>query len=257
MARVLALVTNDDGIDAHGLRMLAEVTIEAGLDVLIAAPHREYSGQGAALSALEEGGRLIHRERDWDGPRGAGSIRMLSVEASPAMIAMIASRGGLGTVPDVVLSGINHGPNTGHLVLHSGTVNAVLTGAYHGISGLAVSMNAMKPEHWPTAQVATRPVLGWLLGRAAGRPVVSLSLNAPDIPGSELRGIRQARLSDFGAVQAEIREVGASHTTLTFRRETPEPEPGTDHAALRDGYASLAALRGPSEVAMDFGALVS
>jgi len=62
---VLALVTNDDGIDAEGLRALTRVAVRSGLDVLVAAPHREYSGYGAALSALHEGGRLMFEERDW------------------------------------------------------------------------------------------------------------------------------------------------------------------------------------------------
>jgi len=184
---------------------------------------------------------------------------VLSVEASPALIALVACRGALGPVPDVVLSGVNHGPNTGHLVLHSGTVNAVLTAAYHGVPGLAVSMNSTAPRHWDTAIDAATQVLEWMLGTAVGPTVEvpTLSLNTPDVPVEQLRGVREARLAVFGSVQAEVSEVGPDFTTFSYRREESEPEEGTEPAWLQQGYASLTALRGPSELAMDFGRLVT
>lgn len=273
-------MTNDDGIDAPGVRVLAQVAVAAGLDVLVAAPHEERSGSGAGLSALEEGGRLIHEPRQW--PELAGSsARVMSVEASPAMIAMLACRGALGAVPDLVLSGVNNGQNTGHMVLHSGTVNAALTAAYHGVPGLAVSQAAERPRHWETAAVAAQQVLAWMLasferpsGSSAGNvaPVDAplsapltvdgralaartLSVNVPDIPVGQLRGIRQARLARFGTVRADVTEFGERHSTLTFRREPVDPEPGAEEECLRAGYASVTALRGPSELAMEFGPL--
>lgn len=268
MARVLALVTNDDGIDAHGLRVLAQVAVEAGLDVLVAAPHQERSGSGAALSALEAGGRLMHESQEWPELAGSaarrGSLRVMSVEASPAMIAMLACRGALGDVPDLLLSGINHGQNTGHMVLHSGTVNAALTAAYHGVPALAVSHVAERPRHWDSAAAAASRVLAWMLdsnlerlGSTNGRATAArtLNVNVPDIPARELRGVRQARLARFGTVRAEVTELGERHSTITFRREPVEPEPGTEEECLRAGYASITALRGPSELAMEFGTL--
>jgi 5'-nucleotidase len=122
------LVTNDDGIDSIGLRVLAGVAVEAGCEVVVAAPHTERSGSSAALTVLEEHGRLgVHEHR-----LAGLDVRALGVEATPAFIAMVAARGAFGEPPDLVASGMNHGPNTGHAVLHSGTVGAALTAATFG-----------------------------------------------------------------------------------------------------------------------------
>jgi 5'-nucleotidase len=108
------LVTNDDGIDSRGFGVLARLAVEAGL-VVVAAPHTERSGASASLTAPAEDGRLAVAGRRWAELPG-------------------------GSAPDVVLSGINHGANTGHAILHSGTV-----GAAHGALALAVSVAAPAP----------------------------------------------------------------------------------------------------------------
>src|ERR1700735_3834193 len=105
-----ALITNDDGIDATGLRVLAQAAVAAGLDVTVAAPDSERSGSGTAVSGLEPGGRLLGGRRPLDGLDG---VPAFAVGASPALIAFVATGGVFGPVPDLVLSGINHGPNAG------------------------------------------------------------------------------------------------------------------------------------------------
>src|SRR5690606_33742122 len=126
---VLALITNDDGIDATGLRVLADCAIHAGLEVVVAAPSWDSSGAGASLTAVEDDGRVVLREAELAGVTG----RCISIDAAPAFIVRSAMSGAFGARPDVVLSGVNHGPNTGHAVLHSGTVGAALTAATHGV----------------------------------------------------------------------------------------------------------------------------
>jgi 5'-nucleotidase len=103
-----ALITNDDDVQSHGLNTLTRVAVAAGLDVTVAAPHEERSGSSAALSALEENGRLLVSDHPLE---GLGGVSVLAVHASPAMIVFAAARGAFGDPPDVVLSGINHGPN--------------------------------------------------------------------------------------------------------------------------------------------------
>lgn len=240
-----ALVTNDDGIDSRGLHLLARLAVEAGLDVVVAAPDQEYSGSSAALTALAEDGRLIVHERRLD---GVDAERVLAVEATPGFIVMVGARGAFGPAPDLVLSGVNHGPNTGHAVLHSGTVGATLTGATHGIPGLAVSLVATDsstgPAVWETAEVVTRRALRWLLDHPQENV---LNVNVPDVPPDRLRGLRPARLAGFGAVQAEIGESGEGFVTMTFREVDAEPAPDTDVALLREGWATVTALRAPCE----------
>src|SRR5262245_14158128 len=116
MTRIL--VTNDDGIAAPGIRVLARAVADAGYDVTVAAPRYEASGMSAALTAVTKAGRIVLERRDLDGVPAYG------VEASPSYIAMLACLGAFGPPPDLVVSGINRGANAGHAVLHSGTVGA-------------------------------------------------------------------------------------------------------------------------------------
>jgi 5'-nucleotidase len=239
---VRVLVTNDDGIDSPGLHRLARVAVEAGLEVVVAAPHEEYSGSSASLSALAEGGRLVVHDRALP---GVAAERVLAVEASPGFIVFAGVRDAFGPRPDLVLSGINRGPNTGTAVLHSGTVGATLTGVTQGVPGLAVSLAGSDPQAWDTAEEAARRALGWLLEHPVGAAVVNV--NVPDVPPEELRGLRPARLAHFGAVQADVGEVGEGFVTLTFSEVGEDPAPDSDVALLRQGWATVTALSAPCE----------
>jgi 5'-nucleotidase len=154
-----------------------------------------------------------------------------------------------------VLSGVNHGPNTGHAVLHSGTVGAALTARTHGASALAVSCVAPDPLHWETAtEMATR-ALDWLVENAGENPM-TLSVNVPDRPLADVRGLRTARLASFGAVQADIGETGEGYVTMTFHEVDADLEPGTDAALLAEGWATVTSLAAPCEAdGVDLSAL--
>jgi 5'-nucleotidase len=251
-----ALITNDDGIGSVGLRVLARAAVAAGLEVTVAAPDSERSGSGAAISALEPGGRLLLAEQSLDGLDG---VRAFAVRATPALIAFVATSGVFGSVPDIVLSGINHGPNAGQAVLHSGTVGAALTAASHGIPALAISLAAAAPAHWDAAGAAAARALDWFVPRAT-EPVVA-NVNLPDRPTDELRGFRAARLAAFGAVQARVlaktTAPGSGSIPVTFTRPAGEPAPDTDLALLRQGWATVTVLRGLCECddALDLSAL--
>ena len=158
---MLALVTNDDGIASPGLGVLARCAQAAGLDVLVAAPHEESSGASAALHGAEEDGRLM--VEDHRAPGVPDGVRSLAVAADPALIAFVSAYGAFGAVPDVLLSGVNRGPNVGNAVLHSGTVGAALSGATFGMRSLAVSLDAGDPQHWETAEWVAAHALDWLL----------------------------------------------------------------------------------------------
>jgi 5'-nucleotidase len=237
-----ALITNDDGIDSTGLRVLTQIAVTAGLEVTVAAPHTEHSGSSAALSALEADGRLLIEDRVLDGLPG---VRAVAAHASPALIVFLAAYGAFGPRPGLVLSGINHGPNTGQAVLHSGTVGAALTARTHGIPALAVSVASAQPTHWDTAATAASQALRWFL-RRTGKPIVA-NVNVPDLPADKLRGLRVAQLAAFGVIQATIGEPGRGFIPVTFSEPGQQPEPGTDLALLRQGWATVTALLGPCE----------
>jgi 5'-nucleotidase len=246
-----ALITNDDGIQSVGIHTLARIAVAAGLDVTVAAPHQERSGSSAALSALEAEGRLLVERRALEGLDG---VTALSVQATPAMIVFTGARGAFGDPPDIVLSGINHGPNTGAAILHSGTVGAALTAVSHNVPALAVSLATTRPTHWDTAAHAATQALGWFLEHA-DQPYV-LNINVPDIPRDQLRGLRRGGLANFGAVQANIGERGQGYVTMTFEVIDDEPPPDTDVALLRQGFASATVLQAPCEsTAVDVSSL--
>ncbi|MFI2102228.1 5'/3'-nucleotidase SurE [Isoptericola sp. NPDC019693] len=242
---MLALVTNDDGIDSPGLGVLARCAVALGLDVVVAAPREESSGASAALHGAEEDGRLAVASHPSPGvPEG---VLSLAVAADPALIAFVAAYGAFGEVPDVVLSGVNRGPNVGNAVLHSGTVGAALTGAALGMRSLAVSLDAADPVHWDTAENVATHALAWLLGRPLSRR--TLNINVPDLPRDRLRGLRQAPLATFGAVHARIarNDDDPSDPGLVVRYEGTErsTEPDSDAGLLARGWATASLLLAP------------
>ncbi|GED10024.1 5'/3'-nucleotidase SurE [Cellulosimicrobium cellulans] len=241
-----ALVTNDDGIDSPGLAVLAGAALDAGYEVVVAAPARESSGASASLLGAERDGRLAVETRSAPGlPDGVTSY---AVRAAPALIAFVAAYGGFGTRPDLVLSGANKGANTGNAILHSGTVGAALSAMTHGIRSLAVSVDAAEPQHWDTARLVTDHVLAWMDGAASdGVPLDrrTLNVNVPDVPPDGLRGLRQAPLATFGLVQANIHEDGDRHLVLQYSGTERHSEPDSDTGLLTRGWATATLLVAP------------
>lgn len=236
-----ALITNDDGIDSPGLTVLAEVALEAGYEVTVAAPARESSGASASLLGAEQDGTLLVEPKACPGlPDGVPSF---AVRAAPGLIAFLAAHDGFGPRPDVVLSGVNRGSNTGHAVIHSGTVGAALSAMTHQIHGLAVSLAASDPRHWATAGAVAAHGLAWLTEQPAADGV--LNINVPDVPYRALRGVRQAPLASFGAVQARVHEVGKGQLMVTYAEIDPTRDADSDAGLLAAGWATMTLLQAP------------
>ena len=238
-------MTNDDGIDSPGLATLADVAAGAGLDVVVAAPDRQYSGASAAVTAVQERGRTVTEER----PPLAGAPAH-AVRAAPAHIVVIAVHGWLDPPPDLVLSGVNRGANVGRAVLHSGTVGAVLTAGLQGARGLAVSLDvpldSAAPEHWNAVRAHVDTVLPLLFDSPAGS---TFSLNVPDRPAGEHRTLRTAPLDPEGTVRTVVAESGAGGVLVREVGTEHPAEPDGDRALLAAGHPTLTALDGLREVA--------
>ena len=232
----LALITNDDGVHSEGLTALAAMALDHGLDVVVAAPSWDSSGASASLTAVERDGRLVIELSSIEALPG---VDVYAVEAAPAFIVRAASVGAFGPRPDLVLSGINKGPNTGHAVLHSGTVGAALTASTFGMSAMAVSIGTGTPVHWRTAAPFAGAALDWIV--EADGPVV-LNVNIPNVDVDEVTGFEEARLAPFGAVQANITEAGAGYVKLGYEEVAADAEPGTDVATLLAGAACYTPL---------------
>src|SRR4051794_22621414 len=110
------LVTNDDGIDSVGIHRLAIALANDGrFEVQIVAPDGDRSGTGASLGVHGPGGL---RARGVELP-DEGGVEAWALDGPPAMCVLASRLGGFGAPPDVVVSGINAGLNTGRSVLHS------------------------------------------------------------------------------------------------------------------------------------------
>lgn len=255
------LLTNDDGVLAGGMAVLARSVarwIEEAPHgderaALIVAPNKNYSGMSSAVGDVFDRPTVKYRRFHI---AGAESIATYGLEAPPALCAILGALGSFDFQPDVIISGINAGANVGRSILHSGTVGAVLTGAQLGLSGLAVSVQWGDDVHYDTAAAVAIEVLDELF-QAPSRTL--LNLNVPNLPLSELKGVKRGRISTAGIIKAAGPKAGGEELSdegeMPLRLGAATPELGDvsdedaddDGALLGAGYASLTPIRGPHE----------
>ena len=235
------LVTNDDGIEAQGIHVLAAALHKAGNDVFVVAPDSDRSGTGAAIG-------LVHADQHLDVRKvempGGVDIPAYALDGPPGMCVCAARLGAFGDPPDVVVSGINSGCNTGRAILHSGTVGAALTAQSFGCSALAVSVAVSDPWRYDTAAQVTLDVLSMLLD-APPRSV--LNLNVPALDYDDVLGVRWARLAAFGSVRAAIGDAGPGRVQFELRTTGVTPPPDSDQGLVDAGFAALTTIVGVAE----------
>lgn len=235
------LVTNDDGVRAPGIHALTQALIEAGRDVVVAAPLDDRSGASAALMArfMDD---ILYEEVDLERLEG---VPVFGVDGPPALAVLASRLGAFGPPPDFIVSGINPGANTGRAVLHSGTVGATLAGANFGISGVAVSLVAGDPLHWATAASAAVAGLAWV--EAAARRTV-LNINVPNVPMAEVKGVREGKLAPFGTVQAALTGQAEGRISMELKATDQKLDDDTDTMLVRNGFISITSIVGPAAV---------
>ncbi|MEN8167123.1 MAG: 5'/3'-nucleotidase SurE [Pseudomonadota bacterium] len=226
------LLSNDDGYQAVGLQALAEALTPLG-EVMVVAPERDRSGASNSLT-LDYPLRCHSMEN--------GYIR---VDGTPTDCVHLAITGLLAEEPDIVVSGINAGPNMGDDVLYSGTVAAATEGRFLGLPAIAISMNSFLPEHFATgARVALE-----LVGRLRDAPLttdVILNVNVPDLPYDELRGFSSTRLGHRHKAEPVVKTLDPRGKTIYWvgpAGAEQDAGPGTDFYAVREGYVSVTPLQ--------------
>ncbi|MFD4972454.1 5'/3'-nucleotidase SurE [Streptomyces sp. NPDC058424] len=227
------LVTNDDGIHGPGLHALAAALSSDGHTVMVAGPASQCSGSAAGLGTVEHEAVITVDRRSLD---GLEDVPALAIHAPPALAVRAACTGTFGPVPDLVVSGVNPGFNTGRLLLHSGTVGAAATAASLDVCGVAVSTVA-RPVHGFTTAAAVATRIARSLSEA-DLPPIALNVNVPDLPLHRLAGagdgaVRADTVSgvDFGVVEGGLR----------VRRSTKVPPfaADTDSDLLARGLVSV------------------
>ena len=233
------LVTNDDGVDAPGIRVLAAALAAAGHDVLVVAPADDRSGSGAAIGKLYRDRPHPVVPHTWD---DHPDIRVFSIDAPPGTAVLAACLGAFGAVPDLVAAGINPGANTGHLVIHSGTVGAALTAAGLDVPALAVSMrwSTTNEYHWETAAAFAVAAVEWAAKPDTVPRVVNI--NVPNAPIGEVLGVQETELAPHGEVWVASADASSGDLKLDVKGRA-DAAPGTDVAAVASGYVSVTPLR--------------
>ena len=189
---IKVLVTNDDGIDVHGLRVLVDA-LARHADVYVVAPADQQSGKSHSITFMRE---ITPQKRDVK-----GAVEAWVVDGTPADCVMWAIdylKDEEGITPDFVISGINIGYNTGLAAYYSGTVAGAREGAINGIRSIALSVGDYESsgaEHFDY-------ILGLLpqlmdMSRQID-PGTVLSVNAPDIPSWKIKGLRVVEAAPRG-----------------------------------------------------------
>jgi 5'-nucleotidase len=221
------LVTNDDGIYSPGILALARAAQRFG-DVRVVAPDVEQSSMGQAITSTRP---LSYRATRLDG------MEAYRVNGTPSDCVALGAHNW--EQVDVVLSGINLGPNLGSSIWHSGTLAAARQAALLGLRGIALSTPSGRSEpDFERIAPFVHQVLECLLPHPA-LPLVNVNL--PRDPKG-LRWTRQSVRYYDGAVVPGEDPMGRKHFWLTVR-PTDEDEEGTDLRAVREGYVSLTPLR--------------
>lgn len=230
--RRLFLLCNDDGVQAPGIRALAEEVRKLG-DVVIVAPHVERSASSQAISTWSP----LRIEKVDENVYG--------VEGFPADCVIVALRKILHRRPSWVLSGVNRGGNLGVDTLYSGTVGAALEGRLNGIPAMAVSAvgHGKEPRYDTAARVAR-----WVLENESRLDLDTrgvLNVNVPPRSFEELRGVTGAVLGrpiyEPGLVE-NVDPRGRAYYWLGGSGSSYEDIPGSDCALVDEGYATISVL---------------
>ncbi|KZD07972.1 5'/3'-nucleotidase SurE [Oceanibaculum pacificum] len=230
------LVTNDDGINAPGLKVLEKIAKELSDDVWVVAPELNQSGSAHSLTL-----RSPLRLREV-------SPRRYAVDGTPTDCVLLAVNHLLRDArPDLVLSGVNRGANMAEDVTYSGTIAAAMEGTLLGLPSIALSQAIafQKPPHWSAAEEHGPDIVARLL--AEGWPEgVLMNVNFPNASARKVQGVkltRQAQRKIGSAVQEGKDPYGVPYFWVGLIKTEEEAKQGTDLEAVAEGYISVTPIR--------------
>ena len=233
---VKILILNDDGIAAEGLRTLA-ACLALRHRVIVAAPMRQQSGTSHALtigSAIE-----VRADETFDPAHG---IEAWAIDGTPADCGTLYLDAIAGEMPDVVLSGINHGANLGTDVIYSGTVGAAFEGLFHGIPAFALSLPEGSEISFAEAAAYFEPFMEQMV--TSHREPFLLNVNFPQkLAGGTPQFVfcRQGGRDYINAFE-RIEEQGRVHYKVAGEVSDTDKGEGTDIYAIEHGLIAVTPL---------------
>ncbi|NJL46026.1 MAG: 5'/3'-nucleotidase SurE [Leptolyngbyaceae cyanobacterium SM2_3_12] len=250
------LVSNDDGIFALGMRTLATALAKAGHQVTVVCPDRERSATGHGLT-MHKPIRAEAIESVF-GP----SVQAWSCSGTPSDCVKLALGALMDSPPDIVVSGINHGPNLGTDILYSGTVSAAMEGVMEGLPALAVSLTSFTQQTFDPAAAFICKLLSAPNWRPLAEPLL-LNVNVPALAAADIKGAkvtRQGIRRYFDLFEKRLDPRGKTYYWLAGEAiedvEDPLTSQGwpmelqqslqqipTDVQAIGDGYISITPLQ--------------
>ncbi|WP_115004460.1 5'/3'-nucleotidase SurE [Xanthomonas campestris] len=225
------LVSNDDGVDAPGIQILAEALRRAGHEVMVVAPDRDRSGASNSLTL-----DVPIRTRRIDS-------QTCAVAGTPTDCVHLALTGMLDYDPDIVVSGINNSANLGDDVIYSGTVSAAMEGRFLGLPAVAVSLVTQNHEahHFETAARAAVEIVARLKADPLPADTI-LNVNVPDLPWADVLGFEVTRLGNRHRSEPCVPQSDPRGRTVYWIGPAgPEQDAGagTDFHAVRTGHISI------------------
>ncbi len=226
------LLSNDDGYFAPGIACLADALQGLG-DIIVVAPERVRSGASNSLTLDRP---LSLRQA----PSG-----FYFVNGTPTDCVHLAVTGMLDKLPDMVISGINHGANMGDDTVYSGTVAAATEGYLLGIPAIAVSLVGKEASHFATAGQVVRQLAERFINNPVREPVL-LNVNVPDLPHAELAGLQVTRLGKRHKAEPVVPITSPRNETMYWvgaAGAAQDAGEGTDFHAVAAGFASITPLQ--------------
>jgi 5'-nucleotidase len=233
---VRILLSNDDGYFAPGITLLAEMLAPMG-EVTVVAPERDRSGASNSLTL----------DRPLTVRRVQGRVHY--VNGTPTDCVHLAVTGLLKELPDIVISGVNHGANMGDDTIYSGTVAAATEGFLLGIPSIAISLatafNAAGGDHFRTAGRVAVELVTRFQRQPLGQPVL-LNVNVPDVEYSQLRGLQVTRLGKRHKAEPVVKSSTPRGETVYWvgaAGGAQDAGEGTDFHAVAHGRVSITPLQ--------------
>ncbi|MEI6302906.1 MAG: 5'/3'-nucleotidase SurE [Betaproteobacteria bacterium] len=226
------LLSNDDGYFSPGLAALARALAALG-EVTVVAPERDRSGASNSLTL----------DRPLSVRTAANGF--FFVNGTPTDCVHLAVTGLLDHLPDIVVSGINHGANMGDDTIYSGTVAAATEGYLLGIPSIAISLNSRDPHNFDTAGRVAADLVRRFVRQPVGQPVL-INVNVPDVAHAALAGMEVTRLGKRHKAEAVVKTTNPRGQTVYWvgaAGGAQDAGPGTDFHAVSANKVSITPLQ--------------